>query len=194
MIKQNLTDYLLDVDNLRHITRFQTAPRNAKETVAEHSYYVAAIVLKLHDYFDFDLTSALETALLHDYSEVYISDVPHSIKAANAVLAEALETAENKINKEKLSDVIATKISEFNNLSTAEGCVVNLADVLSVLMYSRLEVKLGNIEYMKDVYHKTFRRVNAVLNKMTKYLRSGVTVIDLINLINDFSQSKIKDN
>lgn len=194
MIKQNLKDYLLDIDNLRSIVRFQTAPRNARETVAEHSFYVAAIVLKLHDYINFDLQSALTTALLHDYSEVYISDVPHSIKAANKTLADALEIAEAKINKEKLSDEIATRIEEFNNTTTAEGSVVALADILSVLMYSRYEVKLGNIEYMKEVYHKTFRRVNAVLNKMTKYLRSGVTVIDLINLIDDFSQSKIKDN
>lgn len=194
MIKQNLKDYLLDIDNLRSIVRFQTAPRNARETVAEHSFYVAAIVLKLYDYINFDLQSALTIALLHDYSEVYISDVPHSIKAANKPLAEALELAETKINKEKLSEEIANKIEEFNNTSTAEGSVIALADILSVLMYSRYEVKLGNIEYMKEVYHKTFRRVNAVLNKMTKYLRSGVTVIDLINLIDDFSQSKIKDN
>ncbi len=194
MINQNLTNYLLDIDNLRNITRFQTAPRNAKETVAEHSFYVAAIVLKLHDYFEFNLESALSTALLHDYSEVYISDVPHSIKAANKDLTEALENAETKVNVEKLSPSIATKIEEFNRLATAEGCIVNLADVLSVLMYSRYEVKLGNKEYMREVYHKTFKRINSILKTAKQYLKPEYCELDIINLIDDFSQSKIKDN
>lgn len=193
-INQNLTNYLLDIDNLRNITRFQTAPRNARETVAEHSFYVAAIVLKLHDYFEFNLESALSTALLHDYSEVYISDVPHSIKAANKDLADALEIAESKVNAEKLSEDFAKKIDEFNRLSTAEGCIVNLADVLSVLMYSRLEVKLGNKEYMKDVYHKTFKRINNILEISRQYLKPEYSELEIITLIDDFSQSKIKDN
>lgn len=194
MINQNLTNYLLDIDNLRNITRFQTAPRNARETVAEHSFYVAAIVLKLHDYFEFNLESALSTALMHDYSEVYISDVPHSIKAANKELAEALESAEAKVNVEKLSVNYATKIDEFNKLATAEGCIVNLADVLSVLMYSRYEVKLGNKEYMREVYHKTFKRINSILKTAKQYLKPEYCELDIINLIDEFSQSKIKDN
>lgn len=194
MLNQNLKDYLLDIDNLRSITRFQTAPRNAKETVAEHSFYVAAIVLKLHDYFDFNLEQALVTALMHDYAEVYISDVPHSIKVSNPKISIELEAAETKINTDKLSTEIAQNIADFNNCATAEGCMVALADTLSVLMYSRYEVKLGNKEYMREVYHKTFRRVTAVLTKASKYFKKNVTMIDMINLIDDFSQSKIKDN
>lgn len=194
MIKQNLKDFLLDIDNLRSIIRFQTAPRNARESVAEHSFYVTAIVLKLHDYFDFNLEQALITALLHDYAEVYISDVPHSIKAANPKLTAELEAAETKVNMEKLSTEVAEHIEEFNKCSTAEGCVIALADILSVLMYSRYEVKLGNVEYMKIVYHKTFRRVNAILKIAAKYLKKNITTIDMINVIDDFSQSKVKDN
>ena len=112
MLNQNLKDYLLDIDNLRSITRFQTAPRNAKETVAEHSFYVAAIVLKLHDYFDFTLEQALVTALMHDYAEVYISDVPHSIKVANPKISIELEAVETKINIDKLSTEIAQNIAD----------------------------------------------------------------------------------
>lgn len=194
MIKQNLTNYLLDIDNLRNIVRFQTAPRNARETVAEHSFYVAAIVLKLHEYFDFNLEKALSVSLLHDYSEVYISDVPHSIKASNETLAKALEQAEYKINNDKLSEEFAKCIEDFNTLKTAEGCIVNLADVLSVLMYSRLEVKLGNKEYMREVYHKTFKRINKILDVAKTYLKDKYSTLDIINLIDDFSQSKIKDN
>ena len=47
---------------------------------------------------------------------------------------------------------------------------------------------------MREVYHKTFRIVNSVLTKASKYLKKSVTIIDMINLIDDFSQSKIKDN
>lgn len=194
MIKQNLTHYLLDIDNLRNIVRFQTSPRNARETVAEHSFYVAAIVLKLHEYFNFNLEKALSISLMHDYSEVYISDVPHSIKFANKDLADALEKAEYKINNDKLSEEFAKNIEEFNKLTTAEGCVVNLADVLSVLMYSRLEVKLGNKEYMREVYHKTFKRINKILDVAKIYLKEEYSTLNILDLIDDYSQSKIKDN
>lgn len=46
-IKCELDEFIRCVDGLRNLVRYQTAPRAAKETVAEHSFFVAAYVLKL---------------------------------------------------------------------------------------------------------------------------------------------------
>ena len=45
--KEDLTHFAKSVDRLRFITRYATAPRSSKESVAEHSFFVAAYVLKL---------------------------------------------------------------------------------------------------------------------------------------------------
>ena len=67
-ININLNEYMTNVDGLRNLVRYQSAPRVSSETVAEHSYYVAAYVLKLHNYYEFDLKKALTMAILHDYA------------------------------------------------------------------------------------------------------------------------------
>ena len=142
LINENLTVYMKDVDMLRNIIRYNTAPKNNQETVAEHSFYVAAYVLKLHEFYEFDLEKALSLSLLHDFSEVYISDVPHPVKANNKALEDALESAEYEINKEKLSETVANWLVEFNNRTTAEGTICALADILSVVSYSKNEMSL----------------------------------------------------
>ena len=97
MINSNLTNYLYNVNNLRNLTRYQAAPRVSSESVAEHSFFVAAYVLKLYDYYDFNLEKALRMALLHDFNEVFVSDVPFPIKSKYKALNKELERAESKL-------------------------------------------------------------------------------------------------
>ena len=78
-ININLSDYMINIDKLRNLVRYQNAPRVSEETVAEHSFFVAAYVLKLHNYYNFDLKKALSIAILHDYAEVFISDIPKRV-------------------------------------------------------------------------------------------------------------------
>ena len=94
MINSKLGNYLLNVNNLRNLTRYQTAPRVSSESVAEHSFFVAAYVLKLYDYYNFNLEKALRMALLHDFNEVFISDVPFPIKSKYKEINKELEKAE----------------------------------------------------------------------------------------------------
>lgn len=173
-INSKIGDYILKVDNLRNLVRYQTAPRVSSETVAEHSYFVAAYVLKLADYYDFDIRKALTMALLHDFSEVYISDVPHPIKARYPEINKSLEKAEYDVNVEHISAEFAKDMEEFNNMSTAEGTIVALADILSVITYSKYESELGNSKYMKDVFNNALNRYNHVLRISTPYFKQGL--------------------
>ena len=186
MINSNLTEYLNNIDKLRNLVRYQTAPRVSQETVAEHSFFVAAYVLKLYDYYNFDLNKALQTAILHDFSEVFVSDIPHPIKKAFPLITEELDKAELDINKTYINNEFANNIEEFNNLSSQEGIIVALADILSVVAYSKYEINLGNSKYMKDVLSKTTERYLEVIEKAEPYLRDNYTSEEIIKFIETF--------
>jgi len=183
LIKEDLCSFFEDVDKLRDIKRYSIAPVNNPETVAEHSFFVATYVLKLYEYFKFDLQKALSLALLHDFSEVFISDVPHPIKKRVPALKTAIEQAEEAVNREMLSDTMADWLIEFNEGSSPEGRAAALADVLSVVSYTKHELILGNSDYMKQVYDKTVSRYIEAVNNMKDDLREGKTTQEVIAAI-----------
>ena len=186
MINLDLENYIFNIDNLRNLVRYQTAPRVSQETVAEHSFFVASYVLKLKDYYEFDLLKALQTAILHDFSEVFISDVPHPIKKAFPLINDQLNKAENEINKRFISEDFSNNLEEFNNLSSPEGIMVALADILSVVSYSKYEITLGNSKYMKDVLNKTTERYLEIIEKASPYLKEGVSSKMICEFIENF--------
>lgn len=188
---ENLTEFARSIDRLRYITRYATAPRSGKESVAEHSFFVAAYVLKLAEYYDFDVLKALSLALMHDYSESYISDVPHPIKARNPRLAEELEEAENRIIKTNLSEEMAKMIAEFNKAEGPEALVVLLADVMSVVSYAKYEMELGNSSYMKQVYENTQTRYYKICEWLKNYKKSNAPAVE--SLIDDIFSMRIEN-
>lgn len=186
MIKLDLENYIYNIDNLRNLVRYQTAPRVSQETVAEHSFFVAAYVLKLNDYYNFNLLKALQTAILHDFSEVFISDVPHPIKKAFPLINDELNKAENEVNKKFINEEFSNNLEEFNNLSSPEGIMVALADILSVVSYSKYEITLGNSKYMKDVLNKTTERYLEIIEKAEPYLKKDISSQQIIKFIENF--------
>ena len=190
-INSSLSKYMTEIDGLRTITRYNTAAKVSQESVAEHSYYVAAYVVKLNEFYQFDEKKALEVALLHDAAEVFISDVPHPIKAAFPKLAEELDKAEYQVNVDHFSKELADDLEEFNTLSTAEGVIVALADIMSVLSYAKYEIKLGNSEYMRAVYAGAFERLQKCLKAADPYLREGFTTPMIEELVKDFSNGQL---
>ena len=189
-IKCELDEFIRCVDGLRNLVRYQTAPRAAKETVAEHSFFVAAYVLKLHDYYKFDLKKGLRLALLHDFSEVFISDVPHPIKQRFPKITDELEKAERKVNEEYIGEEFANELEEFNQTSSIEGIIVALADILSVASYAKFEMELGNSKYMQNVYRRSRERYMNLLIMAESYLRDGVNTQTIINYIEEFMISQ----
>ena len=185
-INIDLNNYMQNVDGLRNLVRYQSAPRVSSETVAEHSYFVAAYVLKLHNYYEFDLKKALSMAILHDYAEVFISDVPHPIKKSFPLVASELERAENQIVTEHISNDFGNWLTEFNNTSTAEGSIVALADILSVIAYAKYEIGLGNSDYMKNVLMNAESRATEMIVKCAKYKYNNIDALEVDRQINEF--------
>lgn len=191
LINESFFDYARSVDKLRNIIRYATAPRTSSESVAEHSFFVASYVLKLYEYYDFNLQKALSMALLHDFSEAYISDVPHPVKAGNPELNEALEKAERKVNAQYLSEEVANWIEEMNHLSSYEGMICVLADVISVVTYAKYEMDLGNKAYMKGVYDGSKNRYIELVRNLCTIARKDpeeTTKNVLEQIFNIFSQ------
>lgn len=188
MINSSLSAYLYNIDNLRNIDRYQIAHKITRETVAEHSFFVASYILKLHDYYNFNLEKALNMGLLHDFSEVFISDVPHPIKMAFPDINKQLEKAEYEMNEKYISKEFADNLEEFNNLTSVEGKIVNIADILSVISYSKYEVSLGNSQYMKDVLNRGLMRIKDALDLVEDNLKPEYKTFDILSQIIDFSK------
>lgn len=191
-INIELNSYMQNIDNLRNLVRYQSAPRVSSETVAEHSFFVAAYVLKLHNYYEFDLKKALSMAILHDYAEVFISDVPHPIKKQFPLIEQELNKAEHAMVSEHISPDFANWLDEFNNISTAEGAIVAMADILSVISYAKYEIGLGNSIYMKNVLKNARNRVEKMMDICRKYVYPNVNINDIENFIDTFAFSENK--
>lgn len=143
-IRNDIATFARDIDTLRSLIRYQNCNRLVNESVAEHSFYVASFVMKLREYYNFDLERALKMALIHDVPESQISDIPHNIKIANPKLAQALEEAENNVLNKMFFPEGVTLVADFNGTASPEGKVCALADVLSVVLYADDEIKCGN--------------------------------------------------
>lgn len=150
-------EYAKELNRLSDTYRYPTVMRLNKESVSEHSYHTAMIVILLSDDYRFDLTTASLMALVHDVTEIDLTDVPHPVKKRFPQVAEALTDAEIS-----LSDDLPYPIKRiFNNLTfglEVEQKIVHYADAMSCLIYSDSEVKLGNT-YMKRVYDESVFRI-----------------------------------
>lgn len=158
-----ISEYIKTIYPLSYIIRYSNIPRIKDESVAEHSFYVAAIVQKLHDDYDFDLGKALNMAIAHDMIEVYINDIPHPIKRRYPDLAKLLKEIERGEAKNFPKSVEVG----LNNLTTdcVESDMVHMADAIQCEQYAMNEIALGNSGYMQEVVDHSINRVLEIEKK-----------------------------
>ena len=182
-IRNDIATFSKDIDVLRSLIRYQNCNRLINESVAEHSFYVAVFVLKLREYYDFNLEVALKTALIHDIPEARISDIPHNIKLANPEVAAALEKAEEKVTVDMLSEEANALLKSFNHGDTVEGKICQLADVLSVVLYANDEIKCGN-RIFNYIAIKAIARCKEIVASLEAHLNKSYTQEQIMNKIN----------
>ena len=88
-------EQIRDVYNSGRVERYHTNPAPVAQTIAQHSWGVAVLILKLHPNPDLNLISA---ALHHDCAELYVGDVPAPTKWDNPELSDMLHKLESKIS------------------------------------------------------------------------------------------------
>lgn len=182
-IKNDIATFSKDIDTLRNLIRYQNVHRNINESVAEHSFYTACLVLKIREYYNFNLEVALKTALIHDIMESKINDMPHNIKMENPALADAILQAEEKVTKSMFYCEAHDLIRNFNNGSTPEGLACQLADILSVVLYANAEIKSGNTVF-NYIAIKAIARCKEVIDKFDFNRNLKYSKEQILNKIN----------
>lgn len=156
---------------LSYITRYSGVPRIKDESVAEHSFYVASLVIKLHDYYEFDLGRATVMAVTHDWAETFIGDVTIQAKLNVVGIDKLLGHAESIFIRENFSRYVASLCSELSAKESIESLIVMLADVIQCKQYSSHEISLGNKGYMDEVFNHSKYRDNQLSSMLVKYER-----------------------
>lgn len=97
---------LRDVMRSGEVTRWHIVQTHRHQSVAEHSFLVAMIAMRLCDVLDVDSSvrhNVLQHALMHDMPEVYIGDLPTPIKRMMGDdLCDKIETFEERVTFAKM--------------------------------------------------------------------------------------------
>lgn len=128
------------------IQRYHTLPTIGQESVAEHSYGVALIVLYLTEGTPGKL---LQWALTHDVAEAAIGDVPAPVKWKHPILNTALEAIEEEFNQENNIEI---------KLTGDQKVLAKYADLLQMCWYALQQVRLGN-HNMKKVFYNASKYI-----------------------------------
>lgn len=149
---KKILDKLDEIYKLKNLVRYNQRARIRPESVAEHSYFVVLFTRLICEEYDVprDIERlAIDYAISHDIPEIHISDIPWPVKNDNPALEKVLNKLENDFMKKEfpLFHKSFVQIKE----TPVANTIVELADILSVLQYTRSEYQLGNKE-LKDVY------------------------------------------
>lgn len=164
-----LEDFLTSTYRLSYVTRYSNRARIRDESVAEHSFFVALIVIRLHEDYNFDLEKALIAALSHDVAESDLSDVTHDIKTKYVQLSNALQEAEFE-EIAKYPTVIKSGFTDFEVRDSPESLIANLADILQVRQYINSEMNMGNSTFA-DINYTCRKRISVLMEGLKQYER-----------------------
>ena len=155
------------------IKRFGTMPMIQFESVAAHSYNVAMMALLIADFEDsgkIDKEMLLRKALVHDFEESILSDIPHSIKHRykGGQLAKMLkELVPGLIREEIFKELPRAMREEYAHHSQTakeglEGRIVEAADAMDTVVTAIREMHMGN-----RYFEKVLRASLAMVQKHT---------------------------
>ncbi len=135
----------LDILSMSEMTRYSGRLKITKESVAEHSWYVAYFILLVGNDYKIDnniINKAVSMSIIHDIPEIFTNDIPHDMKENFPELKKKIEEVEIEFVKDKIPELYYL-FSDLKNKSI-ESILVSIGDALSVLLYTNKEINLGN--------------------------------------------------
>lgn len=160
---------------LSDMKRYNNRIKIKDENIAEHSFFVAYNILKIG--YDYELSNeiineAVTMAIVHDYPEVFTSDIPHDCKEAHPPLRVMLSGIEHKFLEEQMPELLS-RYEKLNEHSFTT-LLVELGDAISVLQYSNREISLGNnTEDMRIIYNESCARVTKLFAKLEEEIKNA---------------------
>lgn len=124
------------LEKLKCITRHSWMSSARQESVAEHSWRLAALLLLLRDNLDgYDIEKMMKMALFHDLGEIKFGDVPGFLKTHKDVEHEsqALDDFEMEYQDPIISDIVNT-VREFDSKESKEARFLNALDKIEGLI------------------------------------------------------------
>ncbi|MEX0621585.1 MAG: YfbR-like 5'-deoxynucleotidase [Candidatus Woykebacteria bacterium] len=177
-------EHILNRD-LAHVIRFNNRPQHFPESVAEHSFYVAYIVLILCALLEkkkvrVDVKKALSIALIHDAEEAFSGDILNPFKHFN----EQVYSAIRKVNQQTIDEVFVDLPTDLKKELVAlwneeidakiiEAQVVKIADKLQLLSKCYEEVQAGN-SYFQEIFKQQLSLLKKFDASWWKKIRSAV--------------------
>lgn len=170
---------------MRHIKRCNTYPTTNPTDVAQHSYFVTMLAMLFADEYEsnriklekpdcwatVDMEKLLRKAMLHDIEEVFISDIPYTVKHAADSLHNELEKVTNAIMDDVMESVVMRRWEAYREYCKAGngGSIVAFCDMLELAIYSYEEMLTGN-SYMKNLLSNCNKYLDGLLESVIKGL------------------------
>ena len=169
MNEKNVVKFIFEQQNrLSCIIRFNNTPKIVGESVAEHSYYVTFLSMLLADFIEENSKVAIDRdvmykmAIIHDMEEIISGDIIKVLKHGG--LKEELEKMNHR-SMEFLTDVLGRKGKEYLRIwetlkdkGTIESKIIDLADWLSIIVYSVREIHMGN-KYFEEILEFVIKKI-----------------------------------
>lgn len=161
---------------LAAIFRYSTLPTIHRESVAEHTCFVAlnsyAIALDLRRRgFKIDIEQVLRSAVVHDIDEALTGDFIRTFKYSDAELTRTIKEATRKLMVSL--PLPPETLADWNEAKawTLEGQVVHFSDLWSLCQFATREIRLGS-EFGREL----LSRGEEVL-KETKWMPEIITYV-----------------
>jgi len=151
------------IDAMSAITRYSQAHNNTRESVLEHTGFVAIFGAAICARIDRDPSEVLKRAIVHDIDEIVTGDIPTTTKYANPEVTTALQAVEAQGADEAINKLFTTpnymKAWVDAKDDSLNGWIIRIADTAAVIFKMRQEAALGNKTLL--AYRKRVRDVLA---------------------------------
>jgi len=175
-----ILNFIEEIEKLKHINRINTlSNRSRQESVAEHSWHLAMIILILKDELDinFDVVKAIKIALVHDLVEIYTGDTwPSNDKEKEYKKVREKKAAKKLFNKlpTSLKEEIKGYWMDYENAKSQEAKIVKGLDKIVYPMHYFMS---GKIAWHKEQstnderrrYGRPYVKHNKVLSEIFEY-------------------------
>lgn len=162
---ESLHEQTLDPRRAGQVTRYHTWPRVREQSVGEHSWQVARVVLAL---WPDAPRHVLVHCLFHDVGEV-VGDLPYPMKRNDPVLRQRMEHAEFCAH---LGMCLPWQLPAPVELSAEEKAVFKLAEYIEFWEWALYEISLGN-QNARLVMTRGQAEIERLLDEMPEDVREA---------------------